>query len=168
MKKRFLLVLSNNFCIKSNKIFKRFFCFVVFKSCYLAHTAVFVHPFAKAAVRHCAILVFCHRLPLYRRLQICSKQGCRVFFVITSYSIHYTKLYDRCPYCVRAKTLLATSGIAFGEVLIDSDEAAMQEFAAVTNGARTVPQIIIDGVPIGGLSELMKLQQEGRLSYNFV
>lgn len=58
---------------------------------------------------------------------------------------------------------MTTSGIAFGEVLIDSDEAAMQEFAAVTNGARTVPQIIIDGVPIGGLSELMKLQQEGRL-----
>jgi len=58
---------------------------------------------------------------------------------------------------------LTTSGIGFGEVLIDSDEAAMQEFVQVTNGARTVPQIIIDGVPIGGLSELMKLQQEGRL-----
>ncbi len=58
---------------------------------------------------------------------------------------------------------MTTSGIGFGEVLIDSDEAAMQEFVQVTNGARTVPQIIIDGVPIGGLSELMKLQQEGRL-----
>lgn len=39
----------------------------------------------------------------------------------------------------------------------------MQGFVAATNGARTVPQIVIDGRPIGGLSELVKLQQEGRL-----
>lgn len=53
--------------------------------------------------------------------------------------------------------------IAYDEVMIDADEAALKEFAEVTNGARTVPQIIIDGNPIGGFSELTELHMDGEL-----
>jgi len=53
--------------------------------------------------------------------------------------------------------------IAYDEVMIDSGEAALKEFAEVTNGARTVPQIIIDGNPVGGFSELTELHMDGEL-----
>jgi glutaredoxin 3 len=39
----------------------------------------------------------------------------------------------------------------------------MKQFAAATNGARSVPQIIIDGKPIGGFSELTELHMDGEL-----
>jgi len=68
-----------------------------------------------------------------------------------------------CPVCVRAKTMLDKWEIAYDEVMIDSDEAALKEFAEVTNGARTVPQIIIDGNPVGGFSELTELHMDGEL-----
>jgi glutaredoxin 3 len=68
-----------------------------------------------------------------------------------------------CPICVRAKTMLDKWEIAFDEVMIDADAAALKEFAEVTNGARTVPQIIIDGKPVGGFSELTELHMDGEL-----
>jgi len=68
-----------------------------------------------------------------------------------------------CPICVRAKTMLDKWTIAYDEVMIDADEAALKEFAEVTNGARTVPQIIIDGNLVGGFSELTELHMDGEL-----
>ena len=68
-----------------------------------------------------------------------------------------------CPICVRAKTMLDKWEIAYDEVMIDADEAALKEFAEITNGARTVPQIIIDGNPVGGFSELTELHMDGEL-----
>lgn len=68
-----------------------------------------------------------------------------------------------CPYCVRAKNLLTKLGIAFEEVRIDLDPSRRREFLEVTNGARTVPQIVIDGRCIGGFSELSELHMEGML-----
>jgi glutaredoxin 3 len=53
--------------------------------------------------------------------------------------------------------------IAYDEVMIDADEAALKEFAEITNGARTVPQIIIDGNPVGGFSELTELHMDGEI-----
>ena len=53
--------------------------------------------------------------------------------------------------------------IAFDEIMIDADTAAFKEFARVTKGARTVPQIIIDGKPVGGFSELTGLHMDGVL-----
>ena len=68
-----------------------------------------------------------------------------------------------CPICVHAKTMLGKWEIAFDEIMIDADNAAFKEFARVTNGARTVPQILIDGKPIGGFSELTELHMDGDL-----
>jgi glutaredoxin 3 len=53
--------------------------------------------------------------------------------------------------------------IDFVEIRIDSHDAARQEFEQATQGARTVPQIIIDGKPIGGFSELTELHMDGEL-----
>jgi glutaredoxin 3 len=68
-----------------------------------------------------------------------------------------------CPFCSRAKAMLEKWGIAFDEVRIDSDVAAEREFAKVTNGARSVPQIVIDGSAIGGYDELTELHMDGEL-----
>jgi glutaredoxin 3 len=69
----------------------------------------------------------------------------------------------QCAFCSRAKDMLDRWGIPFEEVRIDSNHAAMKEFAEVTKGARTVPQILIDGKPIGGFSELTELHMDGDL-----
>ena len=68
-----------------------------------------------------------------------------------------------CSFCNMAKTKLEQWNIPFAEVRIDNDPAAMREFAEVTNGARTVPQILIDGKPVGGFSELTELHMDGDL-----
>jgi glutaredoxin 3 len=68
-----------------------------------------------------------------------------------------------CAFCSRAKDMLDRWVIPFEEVRIDSNHAAMKEFAEVTKGARTVPQILIDGKPIGGFSELTELHMDGDL-----
>jgi len=68
-----------------------------------------------------------------------------------------------CAFCTRAKEMLDRWGIPFDEIRIDLDQAARKEFARVTNGARTVPQIVIDGQAIGGFSELTELHMDGEL-----
>ena len=70
-----------------------------------------------------------------------------------------------CPVCVKAKAFLDRRGIGYDEVRIDLDRAAMKEFSAVTNGARTVPQIVVDGKCIGGFTELTELHMDGGLDH---
>ena len=68
-----------------------------------------------------------------------------------------------CPVCDRAKNMLKKWNIQYREVAIDTDSNAQQEFARVTNGARTVPQIVIDDKLIGGFDELTELHMDGDL-----
>lgn len=77
------------------------------------------------------------------------------------------KIYSTgtCPICVKAKALLDKRGIAYDEVRIDLDRAAMQQFAVDTDGARTVPQIMIGGKCIGGFTELTELDMDGGLEH---
>jgi len=65
-----------------------------------------------------------------------------------------------CPFCVQAKNLLNTKGIAFEEVRIDEDASARQFI--VDAGHRTVPQIYLDGKVFveGGYTGLAKLTDE--------
>jgi len=65
-----------------------------------------------------------------------------------------------CGYCERARQLLQRKGIAFREV--DVDSAGRTEMIART-GRRTVPQIFIGGVHVGGSDELQALEAEGKL-----
>ena len=67
-----------------------------------------------------------------------------------------------CGYCDRAKTLLASRGIPYEEVSLDYDPAFRRTVFDATGG-RTVPQIVIDGQPIGGYTELRRLDGDGRL-----
>ena len=68
-----------------------------------------------------------------------------------------------CPICDKTKSLLTKWGIPFDDVRVDIDRSALREFSKVTNGARTVPQITIDGKWIGGFTELTELHMEDKL-----
>lgn len=76
------------------------------------------------------------------------------------------KIYSTgvCPLCQKTKVLLRKWNIPYDEVRIDLDRAVLREFAEVTQGARTVPQILIDGRCIGGFMELTELHMEGGLN----
>jgi glutaredoxin 3 len=67
-----------------------------------------------------------------------------------------------CGYCVRAKALLQGKGIDFEEISLDDDPAFRQTLFDLTGGW-TVPQIVLDGEPIGGYTELWRLDRDGRL-----
>ena len=68
-----------------------------------------------------------------------------------------------CAYCVRAKALLDDRGIAYEEVSLDHEPAFRQKLFDLS-GSWTVPQVLIDGRPIGGYTELWRLDREGRLA----
>ncbi len=68
-----------------------------------------------------------------------------------------------CPYCVRAKSLLAKKGAQIEEVDVFMDEAARDEMLAKSGGARTVPQIFIGDTHVGGCDELYALEKAGKL-----
>jgi glutaredoxin 3 len=67
-----------------------------------------------------------------------------------------------CGYCVRAKTLLDSKKLVYEEINMDDDPAFRQTLFDLTGG-HTVPQILIDGKPIGGYTELWRLDRDGRL-----
>jgi glutaredoxin 3 len=58
-----------------------------------------------------------------------------------------------CPYCDQAKALLGQRGITFEEKKI-GDGYSKEELLEAVPTARTVPQIIIDDIVIGGFTEL--------------
>ena len=69
---------------------------------------------------------------------------------------------DYCPYCTRAKRLLSRKGIAFREYDVTHDAAGQQEMIE-RSGRRTVPQIFIDGVHVGGSDDLVDYDRSGAL-----
>ena len=77
------------------------------------------------------------------------------------------KVYSsgNCIFCMKAKSMLEKWQIEYEETRIDTDQASMREFAEVTNGARTVPQIFVEGKLIGGYTDLVDLHMEGELDH---
>ena len=73
----------------------------------------------------------------------------------------YTKAF--CPYCVRAKALLKSKGVAFEEFDITLGGPHRAEMIERAEGRMTVPQIFIDGVPVGGSDDLAALDRDGKL-----
>ena len=67
-----------------------------------------------------------------------------------------------CGYCVRAKTLLESRGLEYEEISLDDDPTFRQRLLDLTGGW-TVPQILVDGRPIGGYTELWQLDRSGGL-----
>lgn len=68
-----------------------------------------------------------------------------------------------CPFCIRAKALLAKKGVEFTEYSIDGDDAARGEMATRANGRRSLPQIFINDRHVGGCDDLYALNAQGKL-----
>ena len=73
----------------------------------------------------------------------------------------YTTLF--CPFCWRAKNLLKKKGVEFTEIGVDGDPELRRKMTVRSGGGRTVPQIFIDGRPIGGSDELVAMESSGEL-----
>lgn len=73
----------------------------------------------------------------------------------------YTKMF--CGYCHRAKRLLTTKGVEFTEYDITLGGAKAAEMRVRAPGARTVPQVFIDDVAVGGSDDLAALDRAGKL-----
>ena len=68
-----------------------------------------------------------------------------------------------CPYCTNAERLLFEKGFDVTEkILVDENPAELQKMMKIT-GKRTVPQIFIDGIYIGGFEELRASDLSGEL-----
>jgi glutaredoxin 3 len=68
-----------------------------------------------------------------------------------------------CPFCVRAKALLAQRGVAqIDEIRVDLDPAERERMIELT-GRRTVPQIFIGDLHVGGCDDLQALDRRGEL-----
>ena len=67
-----------------------------------------------------------------------------------------------CPYCIRAKRLLDAKGAAYNEIDVMGDNDKRGEMMK-RSGRRTVPQIFIGEMHVGGSDELYALEQAGRL-----
>lgn len=76
---------------------------------------------------------------------------------VTVYSGH------SCPYCVRAKQLLTRKGVDFTEYNVHDDPARRDEMLALSGGRRTIPQIFIGGMHVGGCDDLYALETQGKL-----
>lgn len=68
-----------------------------------------------------------------------------------------------CPYCMRAKALLAKKGVSFEEIDVYMDGDARKDMQAKASGGYTVPQIFIGDRHIGGCDDLYALDQAGEL-----
>jgi glutaredoxin 3 len=72
----------------------------------------------------------------------------------------YTTTY--CPYCVRAKALLDKKGARYAEVEC-TDRPEIRDWLVEASKQRTVPQVFINGRPVGGFSDIAALDKAGQL-----
>jgi glutaredoxin 3 len=69
---------------------------------------------------------------------------------------------DWCPFCMRAKALLDARGIEYEEINVDRIPGFREQLVEMT-GRMTIPQIIIDGTPVGGYDDIAALDRAGEL-----
>lgn len=67
-----------------------------------------------------------------------------------------------CVFCLRAKEFLQARRVPFREVDVSDDHAARAQLVERANGQRTVPQIFVGEVHVGGYSDLVALDREGK------
>ncbi|MGB0440441.1 MAG: glutaredoxin 3 [Paracoccaceae bacterium] len=68
-----------------------------------------------------------------------------------------------CGFCHAAKRLLKQKGAAFTEINILTNPARKPEMIQRANGGRTVPQIFVGDLHVGGCDDLYALEQRGKL-----
>ncbi|MNF75432.1 glutaredoxin 3 [Pseudomonas borbori] len=69
---------------------------------------------------------------------------------------------DWCPYCMRAKQLLAHKGVNFDEIKVDGQPELRAEMTRKAQRT-SVPQIWIGGSHVGGCDDLYALERAGKL-----
>ena len=70
---------------------------------------------------------------------------------------------DTCPYCRNAKALLASRGVVGEEINVQHEPGKFQEMLRRSGGRRSVPQIFIGDIHVGGFDDLAKLDRQGSL-----
>lgn len=73
----------------------------------------------------------------------------------------YTTMF--CPFCARAKKLLNSKGIKYKEIDVTMAGDLREEMTQRSHGARTVPQIFVDGEHIGDSDYIHMLDANGKL-----
>ena len=81
----------------------------------------------------------------------------------TSEVVVWTK--SGCPACVNAKRLFDSNKIKYQEKKLGSSPSLQKAFAIATKGAKSIPQIFINGEHIGGFDDLQNLQKRDELNY---
>ncbi|GBD55655.1 glutaredoxin 3 [Gluconobacter wancherniae] len=67
-----------------------------------------------------------------------------------------------CPYCVHAVALLRSKNISFEE--INAPHGTPERTTSIErSGSRTVPQVFVDGVGLGGCDDIVALNRAGKL-----
>ncbi|TCK99897.1 glutaredoxin 3 [Shimia isoporae] len=69
-----------------------------------------------------------------------------------------------CGFCHAAKRLLNEKGVKFSEIDVLSDPARKPEMIKRANGGRTVPQIFVGDIHVGGCDDLYALERAGKLN----
>ena len=67
-----------------------------------------------------------------------------------------------CPYCMRARMLLESKGVAFTDIAVDADPELRREMMQLS-GRHTVPQIWIGDQHVGGFDDMAALDRQGKL-----
>ncbi len=68
-----------------------------------------------------------------------------------------------CGFCHAAKRLLAAKGVSFEEIDVSRDPARRADMSRRAGGRKTVPQIFIEGIHVGGCDDLYEVDTDGRL-----
>ena len=68
-----------------------------------------------------------------------------------------------CGYCAMAKRLLQRKGVTYREIDVSADPGLRAAMVQRANGRRTVPQIFIGPVHVGGSDDLHALEHAGKL-----
>jgi glutaredoxin 3 len=66
-----------------------------------------------------------------------------------------------CGYCHAATRLLKQKGVDFEQ--IDAEDSKTRKWLREATGRTTVPQVFIDGAPVGGYTDLRALDDRGDL-----
>ena len=69
-----------------------------------------------------------------------------------------------CGYCQRARNLFERKGVAVRDIKLDDEPEQRAAMLQRTGGVRTVPQIFIGDLHIGGYDELAALDRSGELN----
>ncbi len=68
-----------------------------------------------------------------------------------------------CVYCRQAERFLTARGVPFKQIDVTGDATMRMKLVERSGGRKTVPQIFIGDLSVGGYSDLVALDREKRL-----